>query len=191
MSLLFKHKMHFLFLGLRKISHVLHADVYSQWRRGHVATWQVWKQTRVLGYTCSIASNANCHARSEMETGFSGIEDLGGLVGLTKTQTSNENWDCIHLLPKIETVKRIVTATLHYKHSPIITNPKQETPFYISALALPPKPPTRLFGMRASDIDKYSRVIFPIMFVTFHLMYWMIYLSLAGDVPEDIVYLQV
>ena len=56
--------------------------------------------------------------------------------------------------------------------------------------ALPPNPPTRIFGMRASDIDKYSRVVFPIMFITFHLMYWMIYLSLAGDVPDDIVYLQ-
>lgn len=56
--------------------------------------------------------------------------------------------------------------------------------------ALPADPPTRIFGMRASDIDKYSRVVFPIMFITFHLMYWMIYLSLAGDVPDDIVYLQ-
>ena len=59
----------------------------------------------------------------------------------------------------------------------------------VSVPTLPPQPPNRLFGMRASDIDKYSRVIFPIMFVTFHLMYWMIYLSLAGDVPEDTVYL--
>ena len=58
------------------------------------------------------------------------------------------------------------------------------------APALPANPPTRILGMRASDIDKYSRVIFPIMFITFHLMYWMIYLSLAGDVPDDIVYLQ-
>ena len=55
--------------------------------------------------------------------------------------------------------------------------------------ALPPKPPTRLCGMRASDIDKYSRVIFPIMFITFHLMYWMVYLSLAGEPVDDIVYL--
>ena len=59
-----------------------------------------------------------------------------------------------------------------------------------AAPVLPPNPPTRILGMRASDIDKYSRVIFPIMFITFHLMYWMIYFSLAGDVPDDIVYLQ-
>ena len=54
----------------------------------------------------------------------------------------------------------------------------------------PAQPPTRIFGMRASDIDKYSRVIFPIMFLTFHLMYWMIYLSIAGEIPDDVVYLK-
>ena len=51
----------------------------------------------------------------------------------------------------------------------------------------PPKPPHRIFGMRGSDIDKYSRVIFPIMFVSFHMMYWMIYLSISGDIPQDLV----
>merc|ERR1719242_1492540 len=51
----------------------------------------------------------------------------------------------------------------------------------------PPKPPHRIFGMRGSDIDKYSRVLFPIMFVSFHMMYWMIYLTISGEVPDDIV----
>ena len=51
----------------------------------------------------------------------------------------------------------------------------------------PPKPPHRIFGMRGSDIDKYSRVIFPIMFVSFHMMYWMIYMSMSGEIPDDIV----
>ena len=54
----------------------------------------------------------------------------------------------------------------------------------------PPKPPHRIFGMRGSDIDKYSRVIFPIMFVSFHLMYWMIYISISGDIPDDVVPLE-
>ena len=54
--------------------------------------------------------------------------------------------------------------------------------------SLPPaKPPHRIFGMRGSDIDKYSRVIFPIMFISFHMMYWMIYLSISGEIPEDVV----
>ena len=51
-------------------------------------------------------------------------------------------------------------------------------------------PPERLFGMKASDIDKYSRVVFPIAFLSFHLMYWMIYLTISNEVADDLVYLQ-
>ena len=65
--------------------------------------------------------------------------------------------------------------------------PQPSVPALTPALA---QPPTRIFGMRASDIDKYSRVIFPIMFLTFHLMYWMIYISISGEIPDDVVYLQ-
>ncbi len=60
----------------------------------------------------------------------------------------------------------------------------------IALPCIPVDPPTRVLGMRASDIDKYSRVIFPIMFLTFHLMYWMIYLSISGELPNDLVYLE-
>jgi hypothetical protein len=42
------------------------------------------------------------------------------------------------------------------------------------------KPPSRILGMRGSDIDKYSRVIFPILFISFHMVYWMIYLSIRA-----------
>ena len=49
--------------------------------------------------------------------------------------------------------------------------------------------PDTILGVKASDIDKYSRVVFPIMFLTFHLMYWMIYMSIAGEVPHDVVHL--
>ena len=35
----------------------------------------------------------------------------------------------------------------------------------------------QVFGMRGSDIDKYSRVIFPIMFLSFHLVAIQIILS--------------
>lgn len=38
-----------------------------------------------------------------------------------------------------------------------------------------------MFGMTASDIDKYSRIVFPISFTCFHLTYWMVYQRLASD----------
>ena len=69
--------------------------------------------------------------------------------------------------------------------------PSFPQPIQLPLPSLPPaKPPHRIFGMRGSDIDKYSRVIFPIMFLSFHMMYWMIYLSISGDIPEDLVYLE-
>lgn len=37
------------------------------------------------------------------------------------------------------------------------------------------KNPNKLFGVSPSDIDKYSRVVFPVCFVCFNLMYWVIY----------------
>lgn len=65
--------------------------------------------------------------------------------------------------------------------------------------ALPAPPPpnpecdmkdvNRMFGMTASDIDKYSRVIFPVTFTCFQLMYWVIYRHLSDDVVDDLVYL--
>ena len=64
----------------------------------------------------------------------------------------------------------------------------------------PPAPPAnpdcnmkelnKMFGMTASDIDKYSRVIFPVTFTCFQLMYWIIYQHLSDEVLEDLVYLQ-
>ncbi len=65
--------------------------------------------------------------------------------------------------------------------------------------AMPPAPPAnpdcnmkelnKMFGMTASDIDKYSRVIFPVTFTCFQLMYWIIYQHLSDDEVEDLVYL--
>lgn len=54
----------------------------------------------------------------------------------------------------------------------------------------PPPPPSTVLGMRGSDIDKYSRVVFPVVFLTFHLAYWCSFLSFSGQVPDDIVMLE-
>jgi len=53
-----------------------------------------------------------------------------------------------------------------------------------------PKDINKMFGITASDIDKYSRVIFPITFVCFQLMYWIIYQHLSDILVEDLVFLQ-
>ena len=48
----------------------------------------------------------------------------------------------------------------------------------------------KMFGMTASDIDKYSRVFFPVTFTCFQLMYWIIYQHLSDEVIPDLVFLQ-
>lgn len=44
-----------------------------------------------------------------------------------------------------------------------------------------------LFGVSPSDIDKYSRVVFPVFFVCFNLMYWIIYLHISDTIDEEFV----
>ena len=51
-------------------------------------------------------------------------------------------------------------------------------------------PPTTLFGVRASDIERYARVAFPVFFFTFHLMYWTILISMSGHSVQDLIPLQ-
>lgn len=48
-----------------------------------------------------------------------------------------------------------------------------------------PKNLNELFGVSPSDIDKYSRVVFPVCFVCFNLMYWMIYLHISKTLDPN------
>ena len=50
-----------------------------------------------------------------------------------------------------------------------------------------PKHLNELFGVSPSDIDKYSRVVFPVCFVCFNLMYWMIYLHISKILEDDFI----
>ena len=48
----------------------------------------------------------------------------------------------------------------------------------------------KMLGISPSDIDKYSRIFFPISFTCFNLMYWIIYLHVSDELAEDLVMLQ-
>ena len=47
----------------------------------------------------------------------------------------------------------------------------------------------KLLGVSPSDIDKYSRIFFPVTFTCFNLMYWIIYMHVSDEVAQDLVML--
>lgn len=47
----------------------------------------------------------------------------------------------------------------------------------------------KLGGISPSDIDKYSRILFPVSFICFNLMYWLIYMNISDDLVPDLVLL--
>ena len=55
----------------------------------------------------------------------------------------------------------------------------------LATLSLP-QPPFQC-PFRASDIERYSRIAFPLLFLTFHLVYWTLLGSLAERDVEDLI----
>ena len=47
----------------------------------------------------------------------------------------------------------------------------------------------KMLGISPSDIDKYSRIFFPVTFICFNLMYWIIYLHVSDEIARDLVML--
>ena len=47
----------------------------------------------------------------------------------------------------------------------------------------------KMMGVSPSDIDKYSRIFFPVTFTSFNLMYWIIYLHVSDEIADDLVML--
>jgi hypothetical protein len=47
----------------------------------------------------------------------------------------------------------------------------------------------KMMGVSPSDIDKYSRIFFPVTFTCFNLMYWIIYLHVSDEIAQDLVML--
>ena len=48
----------------------------------------------------------------------------------------------------------------------------------------------KMYGMSPSDIDKYSRIIFPVCFVCFNLMYWILYIHISDVVEDGLIYIK-
>ncbi|XP_040570160.1 gamma-aminobutyric acid receptor subunit beta isoform X2 [Lepeophtheirus salmonis] len=85
---------------------------------------------------------------------------------------------------------------------PVVVNPDEGRPQFLNSSKLPlrilptasypihyKKNLQKMLGISPSDIDKYSRIFFPVAFTCFNLMYWIIYLHVSDEIAEDLVML--
>jgi len=100
-------------------------------------------------------------------------------------------------LVNMEQEKQLYWDTKHADFCPVKVQQQHLAQYYLdrATLKLPlpaatmtcTEPPTRLWGVRASDIERYARITFPLTFFSFHLMYWTILISISGHTVEDLI----
>ena len=87
-----------------------------------------------------------------------------------------------------------LSAQLAQDLAPLSPSSCSPLPRLPPAMSLPMEmgePPSTLWGVRASDIERYARIAFPLVFVTFHLMYWTILVSISELEVDDLVPLKI
>ena len=109
-------------------------------------------------------------------------------TGATTTSTTVTN-------PQQEVRKSIIKdssaprkdASSQPQRQPLVIKPFPAKSFFGGSRSHTPSNPSKLLGVGPSDIDKYSRVIFPVCFICFNLMYWIIYSHISDNVVDDLV----
>ena len=93
--------------------------------------------------------------------GTTGMYNVAGSMHHSASQSPHYHYQSRHSASE---------ACYHAGKQTISERPYLPTPSYVM------KDHNTLFGVCPSDIDKYSRVVFPVCFLCFNLMYWIIYM---------------
>ena len=51
----------------------------------------------------------------------------------------------------------------------------------------PTSPPDLLWGWRPSDLERWARIVFPLIFLTFHFVYWTILINISERSTDDLM----
>ncbi|XP_066945758.1 gamma-aminobutyric acid receptor subunit beta isoform X3 [Macrobrachium rosenbergii] len=87
------------------------------------------------------------------------------------------------------TLENTINGRADEEAHPVIANllPHKDLNKLSYDFPLKPHGLNKLYGCSPSDIDKYSRIVFPVCFVCFNLMYWIIYLHISDDSTDDLI----
>ena len=145
--------------GLRKVPHVLHADLHLQWR---AARTYLYVFVFVIVFVFVFDLHLQCgaaHTQTPLRT---------HCTASTSRRGEGRELPCCHQLLLLYRQPR---PTAYSACEPATSTSIQGDFYHL-----------------LKSLNFFRRVIFPIMFSTFHLMYWTIYTYLH-ELPQDIVYL--